>query len=699
MALAAPMSREIDPLFMIPSRSIGLSILLAFVASAGAFAQAADTTRFTNVGNLRLAISNFGTIGTGWAGWPSSPSAEYPRSSGIEHIFIGGVWLGGVKEFNGNSVAAVSTGAVDISAVRDGAAGFELTTELRDRMRERSSDIESPFYSPSAISQQDFLADFVDTNKIIPNASRAQVIPDHEYPLGLSVHLESYAWSYPFADNFVILRYRVRNVSATSVDSLHIGLWSDAVVRNTQLTPPGGSAFYASGAENFSDSLRAIYEYDGSATPGAVDHYVALKFLGSTPVTDSVFFNSWQFRNSTGAAWTLSPATDADKFRRMSTTFLGFDTAAVRAQLAIPSNRSIMISAGNFGRLAPGDSVEAVFAVIVARKPGPTATDAAPQRRFLETSCGWAQRAYDGTDQNGNGRLDTSEVDLRGTGEIVRYILPAPPRAPRTKVVPGDRRLTIYWNDASEGSLDLLTNRKNFEGYRVYRSNPGEDLDAVIDSLALVTERDLVNTVGLNIGLEGVRIRDDAGAPTTVRFPGDTTGYTYMVELDGLLNGWQYAVAVTAYSGEDAGAGIPELESSRIATQRRVFPGTPPDSTGAREVGVYPNPYYVRALWDGRGERQRKLYFYNLPPRARITIFSPAGDAVATLDHDAAVYNGADLGWYRSFTDGTQELAGGEHAWDLVTSGDQALASGVYVFTVEDLEAGTVAKGRFVVIK
>jgi hypothetical protein len=674
--------------------TVGALVLVLGAASAGA--QPADTVRFTDIGNLRLSISNFGTIGSGFAGWPRVPSAEYPRSSGIEHLFIGGLWVGGIRDVGANRITSVSTGAVDISAVRDAAAGFELTVEPSARMRERSSDVESPFYSPSAVSQQDFLADFVDTNLTLPGTGRAQQIPGHEYPLGLAVHMESYAWSYPFADNFVILRYSIRNVSQTTIDSVHVGLWADAVVRNTQVIPPGGSAFFASGGNGFDDSLRMTYEWDASSGDGAADSYIAVKLLGATGLA-ATHYNNWQFRNSTGAAWTISPQDDIEKFARLSSTFLGADLAAVRPQLALPSNRSMMNSASVAGSLGPGDSIEAVFAVITAKKPGPTQTDEKTQRRLLEAAAGWAQRAYNGTDQNGNGRLDTNEIDLRGNGEITRYVLPAPPRSPRIRVVPESQRITVYWNDASESSVDVLTNRRNFEGYRIYRSNPGDDLDGVVDSLALVAELDIVDEVGLNSGLERARILDDRGRPKSVTLPGDTASYRYRLVLDSLLNGWQYVVAVTAFSSEDDEAGIPSLESSRIVGSRRAVPGTPP--AAGREIGVYPNPYYVSALWDGQGERLRKIYFYNLPARSKVTIISPAGDVVATLDHDAATYNGDDLRWFRTLADGTQQLAGGEHAWDLITGGDQALATGIYLFSVEDLDTGERSTGRFAILK
>src|SRR4030095_16182971 len=120
------------------------------------------------------------------------------------------------------------------------------------------------------------------------------------------------------------------------------------------------------------------------------------------------------------------------------------------------------------------------------------------------------------------------------------------------------------------------------------------------------------------------------------------------------------------------------------------------------EVGVYPNPYYGSAIWDGGGNKKellRKIYFYNLPSKCSISIWTIAGDLVDKFEHDAATYNGSDIEWFQTFSDGTQKFPGGEHAWDLVTKNEQAIASGLYMFTVRDSNTGEVKKGKFVIVK
>ena len=44
-------------------------------------------------------------------------------------------------------------------------------------------------------------------------------------------------------------------------------------------------------------------------------------------------------------------------------------------------------------------------------------------------------------------------------------------------------------------------------------------------------------------------------------------------------------------------------------------------------------------------------------------------------------------------------LPGGLHAWDLISSYDQAIATGLYFFSVKNVETGEIQTGKFVIIK
>lgn len=660
-----------------------------------------DNSKFTNVGNLGLTITNFGTYGHGFSLWPSQPSCEYPLGSGIEHIFDGGLWIGGFLSSDSlgtnRSGPFVTTGAVDASSVSNRGGGFEFTNRVGEKVSERSSLIDAKFFSPIAISHQDYVMNYSDTSLTLSNG---ELIVDHK-PLGVAVHHEVYAWNYPFADYFVIMNYWIKNVSNSYIDSLYVGLWTDAVVRNTNITSPRtGASFYNKGGNGFNDSLKIAYEFDATGDVGFTDSYIGIQFLGSSDKKVNANFVSWQFRNTTNSNF-FAPQDDIQRYRKLQGFFGGnnrWNSGINPEALKTPSNRSMLISAGPIKSIAPGDSVNFTFAIVAAKKYGSDlpSLDTELQKTNLYNNAAWAIRAYNGEDRNGNGNLDDGE-DSDGDRKITRYILPAPPVSPRIKIVNESNRVTLYWDKSSENSIDPISGKKDFEGYRIYRTNAGFDLTFSQDflkSFILIAEFDSVgNSIGYNTGFDFIRLE------SPIKFDGDENEYYYKFVIDNLLNGWQYVFSITAFDEGDSENKIDPLESSIIASANKILPGTVATSNKNVEVGVYPNPYYGNAYWDGNSERLRKIYFYNLPAECEITIYTLSGDIVKRIKHNKES-NGSDVRWFETYSkDGSQKMSGGEHAWDLVTDNDQAIASGLYLFSVKDLSNNNVKVGKFLIVK
>lgn len=653
-----------------------------------------DNSKYTNVGNIGITITNFGTYGHGFTKWPEQPSCEYPIGSGIEHVFDGGLWFGGF--IRGNSVPFVTTGAVDAASVSSKGGGFEYTNERASRVMERSNLIESKFYSPYAISHQDLYMLYSDTSRTYLNG---ELIENHN-PLGVVIRQENYSWNFPFADYFVIFNYYIKNVSNKNIDSFYIGMWTDAVVRNTNITSPRtGTSFFNKGGNGYNDSLKIAYEFDATGDVGFTDSYIGIQYLGSSIKEKEINFVCWQFRNSDDPNFFM-PTDDLERYKKMMGYFGGnnkYGAGITPSMLKTPSNRSMLITAGPFTTITPGDSINITFAIVCAKKYGSDlpSLDTEEQKTNLYANAGWAIRAYNGEDRNGNGILDPGE-DLDGDGKITRYILPSPPRTPKLLVVPENQKVTLYWDRRAEKSIDPISGKKDFEGYRIYRTNAGFDLTEsqnILNSMIKVAEFDSAgNNVGFNTGFAFVEMTNP------IQFEGDTTKYFYKYEIDNLLNGWQYIFSVTAFDKGDDENGIESLESGILPGSQRVIPGTPPTSEENVEIGVYPNPYYGEAYWDGSSERLRKIYFYNLPDQCEITIYTLSGDVIKRLQHDQTS-NGSDLRWFETYGDGTQKFTGGEHAWDLVTDFDQAIASGLYLFTVKDAKTGNVKTGKFLIIK
>ncbi len=726
------------------TRAVVFSALLALFLSLGeARAQSTFEEAVIDVGNVGLTVTNAGFIGrANVRNNPTGPpSFEYPLDSGVEHLFEGGLWIGAIRS---DGLVTVRTGAVTTSGgYSSGAPGYELAPLAP--FTARSSLLESDVYTRQAVSHQDLVTAYADTFRTLPGTSIP--MPDQESRLGAKIIQTSYAWNFPFTESFAIVTFDIVNVSASAWDSVYVGLFHDLVVRNVNTTQDQGSAFFNKNGLGYLDSLHATYAFNAGGAEETINTYGAIAFLGgewTDPRTgrDRFFHPNvadayrqdgyaaprvnprwWLF--SGGTEELTRPQGDVDRYRRMSTPYPNpavypspaeYESAVAAWRerlrtdgLTATGNWIGLTPVGPFSRVAPGDTVSVTFAFVAALKPeafqgqAGKSVDTPESQALLRNNILWAQRTYSGEDNNYNGVLDAGE-DVNGNGVLDRYLIPEPPASPKVRAEfvaatdPATGRaaseVVLYWDRTAERSVDPVTGLRDFEGYRVYRSNPGDDRTGnILDRATLVAQYDRPgNRTGFNSGFDEILLDEP------VTFPGDTTQYWYRFETGDLLAGWQYLFTVTAFDEGDPDAGLTSFESSRTATATRIFPGTPPVADGSRKVGVYPNPYRVGAAWDGASNRTRKLNFYNLPPRAEIRIYTLAGEIVARLDHDAATYRG-DIRWYDDFSAANRQLPGGEHSWDILSESGLNLAGGLYLFTVKDLDTDEVQQGKFVIIK
>lgn len=264
------------------------------------------------------------------------------------------------------------------------------------------------------------------------------------------------------------------------------------------------------------------------------------------------------------------------------------------------------------------------------------------------------------------------------------FALPASPPPPPLKVESGHHEAILTWA-ADSGEVNPLTwvdtNRHDsdvesqpFEGFRLYKSFSQNG------PWTLLAEYDIPdNGIGPDLGLE-FEYRDV-----------------------GLLNNFRYYYSVSSYTKPDRITKAPSLSSALQLNVVEVIPGTQVvESVG--DVYVVPNPYRgdqnysaYKPPWEEPSplqnilnqqentniyrwtETDRRMQFVNVPSPAEIKIYSLAGDLVQTLYHELA---------YEGVVD-----------WNLTTSRGLTVASGIYLYTVEDMKTGEVQVGRFVIIK
>ncbi|MCI0690922.1 hypothetical protein L0337_02830 [candidate division KSB1 bacterium] len=165
------------------------------------------------------------------------------------------------------------------------------------------------------------------------------------------------------------------------------------------------------------------------------------------------------------------------------------------------------------------------------------------------------------------------------------------PLPPNVRAVPGDNKVTLYWDTIAERSFDRFFSRLgepafDFEGYRIYRST-----DPGFQDVPRVTRPDGVGTFLVPIaqfdkidvwqGLHPIQV---LGASFDL---GNNTGVVQTWTDTTVQNGQTYYYAVASYDFGNVRFNIPPAESTtRIST----IEGTNDVETGPNVVVVTPNP-------------------------------------------------------------------------------------------------------------
>jgi len=117
---------------------------------------------------------------------------------------------------------------------------------------------------------------------------------------------------------------------------------------------------------------------------------------------------------------------------------------------------------------------------------------------------------------------------------------------PTMTAVPGDNKVTLYWNSFSEKSIDPIYGN-DFEGYRVYRSTDPGFIDSytITDAFGNITFKEPIAIFDLDNGLNGPHPIGYNGVQFDM---GTDSGLEYIfVDSSDVINGQTYYYAVTAY--------------------------------------------------------------------------------------------------------------------------------------------------------
>ena len=172
-------------------------------------------------GYFWTAITNAGIIGNYFGAQlpdqrKTAPSFYYPTYSRVQYGYYAGLWVGGVV---GNDTLV--TTAIDEIGQRE---FFPDMYPLGD-FNTRSNVPTSPYYDRRASGELEFHATFTDTFE------NHAFVPYNSYdnrshkPLNLQVSQSSYSWSHRYAQDLLIVNYRMANLGTDTIKSAWVGMY------------------------------------------------------------------------------------------------------------------------------------------------------------------------------------------------------------------------------------------------------------------------------------------------------------------------------------------------------------------------------------------------------------------------------------------------------------------------------------------
>jgi hypothetical protein len=176
------------------------------------------------------------------------------------------------------------------------------------------------------------------------------------------------------------------------------------------------------------------------------------------------------------------------------------------------------------------------------------------------------------------------------------YQFAQPPPKPIVRAVPGDHRVTLYWDTGAEKALDPLTGINDFEGYKIYRSE-----DYTFSDVFKITDANGTPFLGSPFQQNGVPAQFDLVDGWSGLHPvdyigrgikynlGNNTGLVHEYIDSSVTNGKTYYYAVASYDfGFDSlGIALPPTECQITITRDPI---TSALSFDQNTVAVTPGP-------------------------------------------------------------------------------------------------------------
>ena len=349
-------------------------------------------------------------------------------------------------------------------------------------------------------------------------------------PLGIEVEEMAYTYGRPYAEDMLIWEFTIHNTSGNQLDSVYVGYYAifrpdfdnqdyiNIIDSNPKDSHPNGDFVYIWDINNTKDGA-----WETDPTNMGIVGLNVLKTPKNMGVTDFHYFSRDVAPSIDEQMWPIISSNPGDpnlpaaryyfhgNNRRMDNT--NPDSLQQYFPEGAPINYFIMTGPLT---LAPGETVVSSVAVVMGDAGTvPFQPDTSDLMRNMRVTQQMYQREYQGS---------------------------GPPRTPLVQAHSGDKQARIVWDSEAENSRDVLTGKKDFEGYKIYRS----------DDLGKTWGTPITNAYGDVIGYKPIKIFDlidgiKGQDPAFNQSLGDDAGLKHSFTDENLINGIEYWYCVASY--------------------------------------------------------------------------------------------------------------------------------------------------------
>jgi hypothetical protein len=506
-----------------------------------------------NASNIGLFFENRGKL------YPHSltqgPSGEYPINSGHNYIYR----LNPMVAFPNNVIQCRFTTDEEWEA----AAGYNNKDSAMIAFSDKPYTwnpvtgwpVKDAAGKPVIKSDQDSYCVFNDS------ANTKQV-------MGIQVNQTGYAYGISFAKNMIFFKFDVINKSQNTYNGMYFNMYVDLDVGDAS----GGALEYQDDKWGLDTTRNMAYMYDSkgySSDWNSKTGYMGISYVKTPAVSGKVLgltdchymiydydvdIDSIQYGVMSSSSYLYNSSLSSKYFHVASSQNIHFDDPST-----IPATGGDLFFNGASGpyTIKPNDTLTFYVALLA------------------------------GDDLAG---LQDAQLQAQKT-LAANFELPKAPNRPTLGGSAGNKKSILYWDNASELSVDAFSGETDFEGYRIYKS---KDKGLTWEKIA---DYDKVNSIGSNTGLQ----------------------YSY-VDTN-VVNGIEYWYSITAYDrGSDAIASLESAIGTNLLAQNTVSITPRSDAIGRDPVSAAEVTHY------GTGSSNYSL-------------------AVAPVDNDSLSGNSYDAGF------------------------------------------------------